>query len=114
MKEDLNRSAKNPLQPRLGSEKKDLNTTQLSRIPTVSHRSKTSSEVLDGTGGSVEKKKKAVVDPNSSKHQIFMENSRHEQVPGHNISYDNSFTAIKRDILKETVDKHQKVAQKIK
>jgi hypothetical protein len=33
-----------------------------------------------------------------------MENSRVEQT-GHNISYENSFTAIKRDIQKETLDK---------
>lgn len=31
-----------------------------------------------------------------------------------NISYENSFTAIKRDILKETVDKHRSIAQGIK
>ena len=35
-----------------------------------------------------------------------METSQSEQVQGVNISYENSFTAIKRDILKETVDKH--------
>lgn len=34
-----------------------------------------------------------------------MENSRTEQQAGINISYDNSFTAIKRDIMKETIDK---------
>ena len=34
-----------------------------------------------------------------------MENSNAEKFAGMNISYENSFTAIKKDILKETVDK---------
>ena len=34
-----------------------------------------------------------------------METSNAEKHAGINISYDNSFTAIKKDILKETVDK---------
>jgi hypothetical protein len=34
-----------------------------------------------------------------------MDNSRSEQQAGFNVSYENSFTAIKRDIMKETVDK---------
>jgi 5'-AMP-activated protein kinase catalytic alpha subunit len=109
----FNRSAQNPLQPRLGSECKALNTTQQSRIPTISHRYRSHHEALDGTGGSVEKKK-AQVDPNSSRHQMILENSRHERLPGHNVSYENSFTAIKRDILKETVDKSHRAAQQVK
>lgn len=36
-----------------------------------------------------------------------MDNSRAEQQAGFNISYDNSFSAIKRDIMKETVDKRK-------
>lgn len=43
-----------------------------------------------------------------------METSQSEQVQGVNISYENSFTAIKWDILKETVDKHWQIAQSIK
>ena len=43
-----------------------------------------------------------------------METSQSEQVQGVNISYENSFTAIKRDIFKETVDKHRQIAQSIK
>jgi hypothetical protein len=34
-----------------------------------------------------------------------METSTAEKHAGINISYENSFTAIKKDILKETVDK---------
>lgn len=34
-----------------------------------------------------------------------METSTAERYAGINISYENSFTAIKKDILKETVDK---------
>ena len=34
-----------------------------------------------------------------------MENSNAEKLAGMNISYENSFSAIKKDILKETVDK---------
>ena len=34
-----------------------------------------------------------------------METSTAERYAGMNISYDNSFSAIKKDILKETVDK---------
>lgn len=41
-----------------------------------------------------------------SRHQIFMDTSKAEQQAGFNISYENSFTAIKRDILKETVEKN--------
>ena len=36
-----------------------------------------------------------------------MDTSKAEQVAGFNVSYENSFTAIKRDILKETVEKNQ-------
>jgi len=43
-----------------------------------------------------------------------MNSSQNEQNAGINISYENSFTAIKRDILKETVDKNRKIAQSIK
>jgi hypothetical protein len=35
-----------------------------------------------------------------------MDTSKAEQQAGFNISYENSFTAIKRDILKETVEKN--------
>lgn len=34
-----------------------------------------------------------------------METSTAERYAGMNVSYENSFTAIKKDILKETVDK---------
>ena len=34
-----------------------------------------------------------------------MENSNAEKFAGMNISYENSFSAIKKDILRETVDK---------
>jgi hypothetical protein len=37
-----------------------------------------------------------------------MDTSRAEQQAGVNVSYENSFTAIKRDILRETVEKNQK------
>lgn len=40
-----------------------------------------------------------------SRINVFMETSTAEKHAGINISYDNSFTAIKKDILKETVDK---------
>lgn len=43
-----------------------------------------------------------------------METSKAEHQAGVNISYENSFTAIKRDILKETVNKHRSIAQQIK
>lgn len=49
------------------------------------------------------------MDPSNSaertRSNIVMENSRTEQQAGINISYENSFTAIKRDIMKETIDK---------
>lgn len=39
-----------------------------------------------------------------------METSTAERYAGMNISYENSFTAIKKDILKETVDKKRVAA----
>ena len=39
-----------------------------------------------------------------------METSTAEKHAGMNISYDNSFSAIKKDILKETVDKKKQNA----
>lgn len=44
------------------------------------------------------------VNLNMSKHHIYMETSRAEQQAGINVSYDNSFTAIKRDIQKTVGD----------
>ena len=44
------------------------------------------------------------VNLNLSKHHIYMETSRAEQQAGINVSYDNSFTAIKRDIQKTVGD----------
>ena len=37
-----------------------------------------------------------------------MDTSKAEQMQGFNISYENSFTAIKRDIVKETIDKNKR------
>lgn len=34
-----------------------------------------------------------------------------EQLAGFNISYENSFSAIKRDLVKETIDKNKKRAK---
>ena len=71
---------------------------------------------LSSTGGSIEKKSKAgpakrpPVDPNRTRNQIVMETSRAEQQAGVNVSYDNSFTAIKRDI-QHTVDKNAKAKE---
>lgn len=49
------------------------------------------------------------MDPSTSaertRSNIVLENSRTEQQAGINISYENSFTAIKRDIMKETIDR---------
>lgn len=39
-----------------------------------------------------------------------METSNAEKYAGMNISYENSFTAIKKDIFKETVDKKRQAA----
>jgi len=39
-----------------------------------------------------------------------METSQAERYAGMNISYENSFTAIKKDIFKETVDKKKNAA----
>lgn len=39
-----------------------------------------------------------------------METSNAEKYAGQNISYDNSFSAIRKDILKETVDKKKQAA----
>jgi hypothetical protein len=39
-----------------------------------------------------------------------METSTAERYAGINVSYENSFTAIKKDILKETVDKKKQAA----
>lgn len=36
---------------------------------------------------------------------MFLDNSRSEQQAGINVSYENSFSVIKRDIMKETIDK---------
>jgi hypothetical protein len=35
---------------------------------------------------------------------VLLDNSRAEQQAGFNVSYENSFSAIKRDIMRETVD----------
>jgi hypothetical protein len=40
-----------------------------------------------------------------SRIQVCMETSTAEKYAGMNVSYENSFSAIKKDILKETVDK---------
>ena len=40
-----------------------------------------------------------------------METSQAERHAGMNISYENSFTAIKKDILKETVDKKKAIIE---
>ena len=45
-----------------------------------------------------------------SKIQVFMETSQAERYAGINVSYENSFTAIKKDIFKETVDKKKNAA----
>lgn len=42
-----------------------------------------------------------------SKNPITLDNSTAGQQTGFNISYENSFSAIKRDIMKETVDKRK-------
>ena len=47
---------------------------------------------------------------NKSRLQVCMETSNAEKYAGQNISYDNSFSAIKKDILKETVDKKRQAA----
>jgi hypothetical protein len=39
-----------------------------------------------------------------------METSQAERHAGMNVSYENSFTAIKKDIFKETVDKKRNTA----
>jgi hypothetical protein len=39
-----------------------------------------------------------------------METSTAEKYAGMNVSYENSFSAIKKDILKETVDKKRQAA----
>lgn len=45
-----------------------------------------------------------------SRIQVCMETSNAERYAGMNISYENSFSAIKKDILKETVDKKKHAA----
>ena len=45
-----------------------------------------------------------------SRIQVCMETSTAERYAGINVSYENSFTAIKKDILKETVDKKKQAA----
>ena len=40
-----------------------------------------------------------------------METSTAEKYAGMNISYENSFSAIKKDILKETVEKKNKLIE---
>jgi hypothetical protein len=45
-----------------------------------------------------------------SRIQVCMETSNAERYAGINVSYENSFTAIKKDILKETVDKKKAAA----
>ena len=119
----MNRSAQNPLRNSLGSDKvvsatkqrgiNNLNSTlpNSSWIPGIAQKHKHESFDFSSTGGSITKKNEI---QNISKQKIFMETSQSEQVQGVNISYENSFTAIKRDILKETVDKHRQIAQSIK
>lgn len=43
-----------------------------------------------------------------SRIQVCVETSQAERHAGMNVSYENSFNAIKKDILKETVDKKMK------
>jgi hypothetical protein len=38
---------------------------------------------------------------------MLLETSKAEPIVGHNISYDNSFSKVKNDIFKETVQKHK-------
>lgn len=45
-----------------------------------------------------------------SKIQVLMETSQAERYAGINVSYENSFSAIKKDIFKETVDKKKQAA----
>lgn len=73
---------------------------------------------LSSTGGSIEKKGKVgvtkqrpPVDPNRTRNQIVLETSTAGPQAGVNVSYDNSFTSIKRDIQKETMDKYGKGAK---
>ena len=49
------------------------------------------------------------VNPNATKHHIYMDTSKAEQQAGINVSYDNSFSAIKRDIQKTVGDSKTKV-----
>lgn len=58
-------------------------------------------------------KGRANVDQDKSRIQVCMETSQAERMAGMNISYENSFTAIKKDILKETVDKKKQMAQQL-
>lgn len=50
------------------------------------------------------------VSADKSRIQVCMETSTAERYAGINVSYENSFTAIKKDILKETVDKKKQAA----
>lgn len=45
-----------------------------------------------------------------SRINVFMETSQAEKYAGINVSYENSFSAIKKDIQKETVDKKRQNA----
>ncbi len=45
-----------------------------------------------------------------SKIHVLMETSQAERYAGINVSYENSFSAIKKDIFKETVDKKKNAA----
>lgn len=71
-----------------------LPTTQLNQtLPVASHKQ----ESLTG-------RKHNVPTVNVPQHHIYMETSKAEQQAGINVSYDNSFTAIKRDIQKTVGD----------
>lgn len=37
--------------------------------------------------------------------RVFLDNSRNEQQAGINVSYENSFSVIKKDIMKETIER---------
>lgn len=67
-----------------------LPKSQLNQTLPVSSRP---SESLTGT-------RYSYANPGVPTHQIYLETSRAEQQAGINVSYDNSFTAIKRDIQK--------------
>jgi hypothetical protein len=82
-----------------------------SGIPNIQSKyAKHESFDVSSTGGSITKVgKRPPVDPNSSKHHIYMETSQAEHQAGVNVSYENSFSVIKKNIFKETVDKKKQI-----